>query len=288
MKDKQAAVNAYLGRGVRKARTESSVLTSTSRWLNSAAIRDIVATWLLRKNGPDFPVEADHTLGLREAIEDVIPEEEVEALMIEERRVNPTFDAFMDEGFFSRFRNEDFNKYAPGTVGGIIGRQIREFGFDLTLGWDVSKLERPPTNHGFWSLRTGQTHDFEHILVGGQFNSIGEIVVIFAKAASNSMHLSPKLASAVNAYLLFSGFRMISRSLLHYPETWPKVLECLEQGVKVGRASTPIYAFRYEDVFHLTPAEAQAKFGVKHAYEVDSERAAAIFREEPLALAEAV
>jgi ubiquinone biosynthesis protein COQ4 len=281
MEDDQSAVRAYLGKNIRRASTESSVLASSSRWLNNAAVRDILATWLLRKNGPDFPVEADHTLGMREATEQVIPLAELEALMVEERRINPTFDAFMAEGFFSRFRNDDFDRFAPGTVGGIIGRQIRDFGFDLTLGVDMSKVEPPATNVGFWKLRTGQTHDFEHIMVGGQFNSIGEIVVIFGKAANNSAHLSPKLASALNAYLLFSGMRMVSRSLLHYPETWPKALECLEQGIRVGRASAPMYAYRYEDVFHLTPEAARQQLGVKHAVEVDSEQASMIFREEP-------
>jgi ubiquinone biosynthesis protein Coq4 len=277
----KSAVSAYLGKGIRRVGAESSLLVSSSRWLNNRDVREILATWLLRKNGPDFPVEADHTLGMREATEQVVPLEEVEALMVEERRINPTFDAFMEEGFFSRFRNEDFDRYAPGTFGGIIGRQIRDFGFDLTLGVDMSKVERPPTNRGYWYLRTGQTHDFEHIAVGGQFNSIGEIVVIFAKAANNSAHLSPRLASAFNAYLMFSGFRMVSRSLLHYPETWPKALECLEQGIRVGRASAPMYAYRYEDVFHLTPEQARETLGVQHAYEVDSEREAMIFREEP-------
>jgi ubiquinone biosynthesis protein COQ4 len=281
MEKDQSAVHAYLGKNVRRASTESSLLVSNSRWLNNSTVRELLATWLLRKNGADFPVEADHTLGMREATEQVIPISEIEEMMVEERRINPTFDAFMAEGFFSRFRNTDFDKYAPGTVGGIIGRQIREFGFDLTLGVDMSTVPQPDTNFGFWKLRGGQTHDFEHIVAGGQFNSIGEIVVIFAKAANNSMHLSPKLASAVNAYLLFSGMRMVSRSLLHYPETWPKALECLEQGIRVGRASAPMYAYRYEDVFHLTPAAAQEKLGVKHAYEVDSEREAMIFREDP-------
>jgi ubiquinone biosynthesis protein COQ4 len=280
MENDKSAVSAYLGKNIRRTRSDSSLLASNSRWLNNSAVREILATWLLRKNGPDFPVEADHTLGMREATEKVIPPSEIEELMVEERRVNPAFDAFMGEGFFSRFRNEDFDQYAPGTFGGIIGRQIREFGFDLTLGVDMSKVERPTTNFAFWKLRTGQTHDFEHIAVGGQFNSIGEIVVIFAKAANTSMHVGPELASALNAYLLFSGMRMVSRSLLHYPQTWPKALECLEQGLRVGRASAPMYAYRYEDVFHLTPEAAREKLGVKHAHEVDSEQAAMIFREE--------
>ena len=91
----------------------------------------------------------------------------------------------------------------------------------------------------------------------------------------------------MNVYLLFSGMRMVSRSLLHYPETWPKALECLEQGIKVGRASAPIYAFRYEDVLHMTPEDARKHLGVHNAYEVDSAAAAAIFREDPPPLATA-
>jgi ubiquinone biosynthesis protein Coq4 len=239
-----------------------------------------VATWLLRKNGPDFPVEADHTLGLAQAVERIQPREEVEALIAEERKINPSFNAFFEERFVSRYANADFNKYAPGTVGGIIGRQIREFGFDLTLGVDLSKKEIPKSDYDFWRMRGGQTHDFEHIAVGGQFNSIGEIVVIFGRIANQATHLSPKLASAFNVYLQWSGLRMISRSLLHYPETLPKALECLEQGLKVGRSSAPMWTYRYEDVFHLTPEEARAKMGVNNAYEVQSEREARIFREE--------
>jgi ubiquinone biosynthesis protein Coq4 len=192
----------------------------------------------------------------------------------------------MEEGFVSQYRNEDFLTYAPGTVGGIIGRQIRDFGFDLTLGVDVSAT-RPATDLAFWRLRGRQTHDLEHIIAGGQFNSIGEIVPVFARAANNSKYLSPKLALAVNVYLMFSGLRMITRSLLHYPETWPKALECLEQGIKVGRASEPMWDYHYEDVLHLAPAEAQAKLGVRGAYEVQSEREAAIFREDPPGLATA-
>ena len=287
MNNDRAAMDAYLGKGIQRAAAESSILTSTSRWLNNSTVREVVATWLLRKNGKDFPVEADHTLGLLQAVDQVQPPEEVDALMAEERTINPLFNAWLEEGFISRYRNEDFEKYAPGTIGGIIGRQVREFGFDLTLGVDLSKAQRPASDYAYWRLRSQQTHDFEHTVLGGQFNSIGEIVVIFGRLANHTAHFSPKLASALNAYLIFTGMRMVTRSLLHYPETLPKALECLEQGLKVGRESTPIWSYRFEDVFELTPEQAQAKLGVKGAYEVDSEAASTIFREETPALAAA-
>ena len=280
--DERAKLDAYLGKGVRQVETESSLLKSTSRWLNSSAIRDLVAIWLLRKNGPDFPVEADHTLGMAAAVAQVQPAAEVEALIAEERKINPGFDQFFKERFLSRYTNADFDQYAPGTVGGIMGRQIREFGFDLTLGrGDWSTVEAPVSDYEYWRLRNGQLHDFEHIASGGQFNSIGEIVVVFARMANHATHLSPKLAQALNVYLLFTGLRFFTRSLLHYPETWLKAVECVEQGLKVGRESKPIWTYRFEDVMHLTPERAREVLGVKGAYEVDSARESAIFREEP-------
>lgn len=286
MNDREA-MDAYLGKGIKKIATESSVLRSTSRWLNNATIRDVVATWLLRKNGPDFPVEADHTLGLMTAIGEVQPDEEVNQLFEEERKVNPALDAWLEEGFISTYTNSDFEKYAPGTVGGIMGHQIRNHGFDITLGVDWANAPKPRTPYDYWRLRARQTHDFEHIVIGGQFNSIGEIPVIVARWANQAAHLGPKLNSALSVYLLFTGYRMISRSLLHYPEVFPKVLECIEQGIRVGRASAPIWMYKFEEVFDLTPEEARAKFGVKNAYEVESQREGAFFREEPFPLAEA-
>lgn len=280
--EERKAIDAYLGRGVRKIATESSILTSSSRWLNNAMIRDVLATWLLRKNGPDLAVEADHTLGLVAAFSEVQSDDEVNGLFEEERKVNPALDAWLEQGFISTYTNGDFAKYPPGTVGGIMGHQIRHHGFDLTFGLDWTKEPRPKTPYDYWRLRYRQTHDFEHIVIGSQFNSIGEIPVIVARWANQAAHLGPKLNSALSAYALFTGFRLISRALLHYPEVFPKVMECLEQGLKVGRAASPIWMYKFEDVFHLTPPEAREKLGVKHAYVIESRREGALFREEPM------
>ena len=42
--------------GRRKVRTESSVLVSSSRWLNDARVREWVSTENLRRNGHDYPL----------------------------------------------------------------------------------------------------------------------------------------------------------------------------------------------------------------------------------------
>lgn len=280
------AIDAYLGKNIRRVEPNSSLMQSTSRWLNHGKVREVIPIWLLRKNGPDFPVEADHTLGLSTAFSEVIPPEEVAALMEEERRKNPELDAWFEEGFVSTYSNEDFMQYAPGTVGGMIGYQIREHGFDLTLGVGNAVPENM-TSMQYWGLRGRQAHDFEHILTGGQFNSLGEVAVTFGRVANQSQHLSPELAAALNAYQAFAGLRMVTRSMLHYPETLVPTLRCLEQGIAVGLASPPFWYFKWEDVFAMTPEEARAHFGVPAIEEIDTHEESIIFREDPMPLAEA-
>jgi ubiquinone biosynthesis protein COQ4 len=284
--DEQKARDAYLGKNIRKVAASSSLLQSTSAWLNNGKIREIIAVWLLRKNGPDFPVEADHTLGLAAAFGEVLPDSEVLGLFEAEMAEDAELNAWIKQGYVSTYQNEDFLRYPAGTVGGMIGHQIREHGFDLTLG-----VGNRPTGGlnplQYFRLRTGQAHDFEHIITGGQFNSIGEIAVTFGRCANQSRYFSPKLASALNAYMMFAGLRMVTRSLLHYPETWVTALQCLEQGIRVGLASPPFWYFKWEDVFEMTPVEARRHFGVPEIDFVDSAAASVIFREDAPRLAEA-
>ena len=50
---------SYLMQGMTKIETESSVLVSSSRYLNDARVRDWVSTHLLRRNGSDIPTPSD-------------------------------------------------------------------------------------------------------------------------------------------------------------------------------------------------------------------------------------
>lgn len=278
--EERKALDAYLGKNIRLEAPTSSLMKSTSEWLNHPIIREVLPIWLLRKNGPDFPVEADHTLGLSKAVDEVVPPSRVAELVEEERRINPEFDAWIREGFVSTYDNDFFNQFAPGTVGGMIGYQIREHGFDLTLGVG-NKVPENMTSFEYWRIRGRQSHDFEHILCGGQFNSLGEVAITWGRVANQSRHLSPEFAGAINPYQAFSGLRMITRAMIHYPDTMIPVLQCLEQGIKVGLASPPFWLMKWEEVFHLTPAEARAHFGVPEIEEIDTHLEAIRFREDP-------
>ncbi|WP_240345003.1 hypothetical protein [Novosphingobium sp. THN1] len=45
----------YLARGIMPVETPSSVLVSSSKYLNNPRLRDWLAMILLRRNGPDLP-----------------------------------------------------------------------------------------------------------------------------------------------------------------------------------------------------------------------------------------
>src|SRR5262245_47401556 len=56
--EKTTGLEAYLGRNVNLTQSTSSLPQSSSKWLNNGKIRELLPIWLLRRNGPDFPVEA--------------------------------------------------------------------------------------------------------------------------------------------------------------------------------------------------------------------------------------
>jgi ubiquinone biosynthesis protein COQ4 len=271
-------LDAYLGRNIRTVQCTSSIPQSSSKWLNNAMIREVLPIWLLRRNGEDFPVEADHTLGLGAAFEQVLPEAEASALFIEELKINPALSRHVAEDRHPGWNNEQFLNYPEGTVGGIMGHQIRNHGFDLTLG--MGPLPEDLTPYQYFRRRARLVHDFEHIVTGGQFTSIGEIVVTMARVANMTEHLSPKLAAAVNAYQAFSGLRMFTRALLNYPEAFATALKCMEQGIHVGRNSPPFWQFCWDEVFEMTPAQARRHFGMPEVDFIESMRDEAIFREQ--------
>jgi ubiquinone biosynthesis protein Coq4 len=269
----------YLSRNIRPVSTTSSVLVSSSKFLNHPLIRDVVATWMLRRNGRDWPVEADHAMGMFGAIVSLQDDDHIESLFVAERKKNPRFDAWMEERFISPLTPEEFKKFPPGSCGAIMNRQIVEFGFQLQLGLSPELLSHS-NNYTYYKSRTPQIHDYEHIVTGGSFDSVGEIIPYFARQANIAKHLSTELAAELNVHGVLGGLRLVSRAGLHYPEIWPLVLDCVARGIRVGQQSEPYFMARFDDVLHLTPVEAREKLGIRGAEDVDSSAASRIFCEQ--------
>jgi len=265
---------AYLAQGLRRVATESSGLVSSSKYLNSPRLREWVSTHLLRRNGPDMPVPSDN-VELVASLNKIRDEAHVDALFERDRKTNPTLDRWLEERFMSTYDLPDLADLPPGSI----GNRLYRFCVDNNAQLDIVPRKPPAGHFDFYTRRHLQVHDLEHIVTGGAFDSLGEVVPYWMSLSNYFKHLSPELAGELNVKYMFNAMRVLSRAILHYPESWPKMLECIAQGIAVGNASGPIFMFRYEEVLHLSPDEAREELGVRMAYDVDTREAAEIFVE---------
>ena len=261
---------SYLMQGMKKIETESSVLVSSSRYLNEPRVRDWVSTHLLRKNGADIPTPSDSAqliMMLRE-IQDI---DHINKLIAEERQKVPELDAWFKEGFVSTFEADDLKQYAPDTIGGIFYAELISKGMSVNI---VPPYE-PDSDYEYFQLRAGQVHDFEHIIGGGGFDFIGELVPYYMRLTNLFVHMSPELASELSVFSILASTRVLTRAVLHYPQTWLLTHDATLRGSEVGRNSAPLYLIKYEDVFDMAIEQACKALGVHYVPTVDTGPASA-------------
>lgn len=266
----------YLARGVMPVETNSSTLISSSKYLNNPRLRDWLAMILLRKNGPDLPPPAEmhEFLSILDELRDY---DEIEAMFTAERKVNPRLDAWFEEGFISTYKIEDFTDYATGTLGEAFYTQMTAGDYEI----QIVPWSQPKSQLEFFNLRSGQTHDFEHILTGGGFNFMGELVPYWFRLTNVPRFFQDQhLATEVNLIQIFGSLRYTVRTALHYPEVWATAVDCIQRGMHVGKESDALFLNKIEDAFHLPLEEARAALGVRGAIDVNTDRAGAFWAEK--------
>jgi ubiquinone biosynthesis protein COQ4 len=268
---------SYFTSGISQAAPTSSALLSTSKYLNHAGLRDWLATHFLRRNGADIPIPSDPVSGITQALDDLRDVARYQRLIDAEKERNPSFRDWVAEKWLSAMQVEDFAKFDPDSFGGIFYRYLVDNGYALNLGW---KEANPKSDVEFIRMRSGQIHDYEHLMTGGGFNSLGELLPLFCRLSNPFRHYSPELAQAMSELYIFVGPRMVMRSFLHYPQTWPTVLELIQRGIAVGEASASVYEMCYEDALHLPIPEAREMLGFVGAEDFDSAAMDLIFTEQ--------
>ncbi len=268
---------SYFTSGIRQAQPTSSALLSTSKYLNHAGLRDWLATHFLRRNGADLPIYSDPASGLLQALDDLRDVARYQRLIDAEKERNPAFRAWVEEKWLSTMQVEDFAQFPPESFGGIFYRYLVDNGIALNLGW---KDANPKNDVEFIRMRSGQIHDYEHLMTGGGFNSLGELLPLFCRLSNPFSHYAPELAQAMSELYTFVAHRMVMRSFLHYPQTWPTVLELIERGIKVGQDSASVYEARYEQALHLPIPQAREMLGFVGAEDFDSAAMDLIFTEQ--------
>jgi ubiquinone biosynthesis protein Coq4 len=258
----------YLMRGMMPVETESSVLVSSSKYLNNPRMRDWLATMFLRKNGPDMPPHTD-MYALLPILDELRDHDHIEAMIAEERKTNAKLDAWFSEGFVSSYEISDLAQYEPGTLGGIFHEQMSGGDYDI----QIIPWTEPKSQLQFFNLRSGQTHDFEHILTGGGFNFMGELVPYGCRLTNVYKFIENKeLASELSLTQTFGCMRYVMRTALHYPQVWETAVDALKRGFEVGQRSEPVFMAKMEDYFHLPLDEARAAIGVVGAEDIDTSR----------------
>lgn len=258
----------YLARGGQRITTESTTLISSSDYLNEPRLRDWLATAFLRKSGKDSPTTHD-AYKLYNILRDVFDVDRIEALFTAERKRLPELDAWFDAGFSSSFSVEDLLANPEGSLGHIFGRYIRDNGFEI----DIVPRFVPRNQFEYFSLRSGQTHDLEHILLGGGFDILGELVPYWARLSNLPRFLDPELVGLINAGQVLGALRLICRTGLHYHSAFPAAMQAMRCGMTVGEQSGPYWMRRFEDVFHLPLGEARAALGIVGAVDLDTSAA---------------
>ncbi|WP_428334521.1 Coq4 family protein [Novosphingobium sp.] len=264
----------YLARGGEKLTTESTTLISSSDYLNEPRLRDWLATAFLRKSGKDSPTTHD-AYKLYGILVDVFDIDRIEALFTAERKRWPELDAWFAEGFSSSFSKADLLAYPEGSFGHRFGRYIHDNGFEI----DIVPRFVPKNQFQYFSLRSGQTHDLEHILTGGGFDILGELVPYFTRLSNLPRFLDPELVGLINAGQVLGALRLISRTGLHYHAAFPSALAAMRCGMTVGEASGPYWMRKFEDAFHLPLDEARAALGIVGAVDLDTRAASMLWPE---------
>jgi len=264
----------YLMRGRRAMSTASSVLISSSKYLNDGRIREWVTNENLRRNGRDYPM----TYGipaLISAVREVQDQQRLEVLFNEARRDWPELDRWFDERYLSNLAKEDLKACPPQSVGGLFYAYLNEQQLEIDI---IAKFE-PKTSFEYFFLRGVQTHDFMHILGGIGFDYLGETVPAFMKFGNLFKHFTPELAGALNVQNTLLTMPTFTRTLLHYPDCWPTMWRLAERGMLIGETSDALFLPRYEDWLDLTPAEARIKFGIRNVVESDTSALSDIWSE---------
>lgn len=250
--------------GRKTVTTQSSVLVSSSPFLNDIRLREWISTESLRRNGPDYPLLFGIP-SMVEAIEQGRDEEKVAALIAAERRMNPALDQWFEERFISSYTLAELAANPPGSIGRLLFEHMDSLGLEpeLTPQRMVDPNWVPQSDIEFFTLRFNQIHDFNHILGEVGFDVLAEIWPTGLMTGNIFSHVSPELAGELLRLNTLTTFPWFIRAMLNYPEVWPTIWRNMSDGYRVGQQSDMLFTVRFEDVLHLSPAEARDAIGMR-------------------------
>jgi ubiquinone biosynthesis protein Coq4 len=253
----------------------SSVLISSSKYLNNPYYRDIFAQFSLRKFGTDVPPTYQIPDMVR-ALGETRDNAEFYRLVQEERAKKPEFAAWLDRRRLTTYRAEELREYRAGTLGACIRQFLENSGMQM----EFMNAELAPANDLEYMIkRRSANHDIEHMVTGFGPNGLGEGALAVMGNVSVLKYFSPKLAHYLNEFTMFVTATGLYRKSLHAPEIMLDTYRAWALAIAAGEAiARPLMLVDWEDYLHMTPDEIAEELGFKRGPGAAWDQADALIR----------
>jgi ubiquinone biosynthesis protein Coq4 len=225
------ADRAYFNGNIKTIKTESSVLISSSKYLNNAPLRALIAQEMLRRNGPDLPNTAfiPEVAQILHDLEDM--PRVIELFEMEKMRL-PHFREWLEKKSLSNFTLEETKACKPGTLGAAIHDFMANSGYQLDLFFQEIQVVNDFT---FYLRQTALTHDIEHMVTGFGPNHGGEVALLTANMHAKARYFHPELNAFFSRIAFYLKAKTIMKDGLYYPEAMALNLEAEFRGAEQGR-----------------------------------------------------
>ena len=254
-----AADNAYFNAAIQKIGTESSVLVSSSKYLNDANLRHLIAQEMLRRNGNDLP----NTAFIPEVAQILHMLEDVPAIigLFEEEKLRlPEFRTWLERRELADFTKDELKDCAPGTLGAEIHDFMVRTGYELNFFFREVQVVNDYT---FYLRQTALCHDIEHIVTGFGPNHGGEVALLNANMYSKARYFRPELAAFFNRIPTYLKAKTIMKDGLHYPAASALHLEAEYRGAQQAlNWKYPIMLVNWRDYTDWQLADIRTELGI--------------------------
>ncbi|MBS0474257.1 MAG: hypothetical protein JSR28_03790 [Proteobacteria bacterium] len=225
------ADRAYFNGRIQQVETESSVLVSSSRYLNHAGLRALISQEMLRRNGPDLPNTA-YIPEVAQILHDLEDMPRIIELFEMEKARLPLFRQWLEKKSLSNFTLDETKDCAPGTLGAAIHDFMANSGYQLDLFFQEIQVVNDFT---FYLRQTALTHDIEHMVSGFGPNHGGEIALINANMHAKARYFHPELSAFFSRIAFYLKAKTVMKDGLFYPEAMVVQLDAEFRGAEQGR-----------------------------------------------------
>lgn len=254
-----AADRAYFNGAIKKVETTSSILVSSSAYLNHPELRHLIGQEMLRRNGDDLPNTA-FIPEVAQILHDLEDMEAIIGLFEAEKARLPLFKTWLEQRSLSDFTLDQTKDCAPGTLGAALYDFMKNSGYQLDLFFQEVKVVNDFT---FYLRQTALNHDIEHIVTGFGPNHGGEVALLNANMVSKARYFRPELANFFSRISIYLKAKTIMKDGLFYPEAMALNLEAEFQGALQARNwKYPIMLVNWRDYVDHQISDIREELGI--------------------------